>query len=116
MKRQDSIAHSLYALAKVSTVQQDYAHSQALYEQGVKVARESGDALTIIPGLEGLAAAVAAQGNHAWAAHLWGAAETLRETIGAPLPPVERTSYQRAVASSRSQLGEHAFARAWAEG
>jgi len=116
MKRQDGTAHSLYALAKVATVQQKYAHSQALYEQGVKVARESGDKLTIIPGLEGLAAAVAAQRNHVWAAHLWGAAETPRETIGAPLPPVERVPYHRAVAAARTQLGERALATAWVEG
>jgi DNA-binding NarL/FixJ family response regulator len=66
--------------------------------------------------LEGLASAVAAQGNHAWAAHLWGAAEALREAIGTPLPPVEHVLYQRAVAAARTQLGEHAFATAWAEG
>ena len=116
INRQDGIAHLLYAQARVATVQQDAAHGQALYEQGIQVARESGDTLTIIPGLEGLAAAVAAQGNHVWAAHLWGAAEALRETMGAPLPLVERTSYQRAVASSRTQLGEQTFAIAWAEG
>ncbi len=116
MKRQDGTAHSLYALAKVATVQQDSAHSQALYEQGVKVARESGDKLTIIPGLEGLASAVAAQGNHVWAAHLWGAAEALREAIGAPLPPVERAPYHQAVEALRTQLGEQAFATAWAQG
>jgi predicted ATPase/class 3 adenylate cyclase/DNA-binding CsgD family transcriptional regulator len=116
MKRQEGTARSLYALARVATVQQDYAHSQALYEQGVKVARESGDKLTIIPSLEGLASAVAAQGNHAWAAHLWGAAEALRETIGAPLPPVERAPYHQAVTAARTRLGGHAFATAWAEG
>ena len=116
MKQQVSTAPSLYALAKVAAVQQNSTYVQTLYEQGIKVARESGDTLTIIPGLEGLATAVAAQGNHIWAAHLWGAAETLRETIGSPLPPVERVSYHRAVASSRTQLGEQAFAAAWAQG
>ena len=59
---------------------------------------------------------MAAQGNHVWAALLWGAAETLRETIGASLPLVERVPYHQAVASSRTQLGEQAFARAWAKG
>jgi hypothetical protein len=102
--------------AKVATVQQDSAHAQALYEQGVKVARESGDQLTLIPGLEGLAAAVAAQGNPVWAAQLWGAAQTLRETSGAPLPPVERVPYQRALEALRTRLGEQAFATAWAQG
>src|SRR6266566_418266 len=63
-----------------------------------------------------VAAAVAAQGNHTWAAHLWGAAEALREAIGTLLPPVERVPYDRAVEALRTQLGEQAFAAAWAEG
>jgi len=123
-KKQNGIALSLYALAEVAAVEGDYARSRVLYEQGLGVARESGDKRTITsglertnaPGLEGLAAAVAAQGSHAWAARLWGAAEALREAIGAPLPPVERAPYHRAVASTRAQLGEQAFAAAWAEG
>ena len=116
MKLQHRTALSLYALAQVAETCGDSARSRALYEQGVVLARESGDKGKIPAGLEGLAAAVAAQGNNAWAAHLWGAAEALRETIGAPLPPVDRVSYDRAVASSRTQLGEQAFAAAWAEG
>jgi DNA-binding CsgD family transcriptional regulator len=116
MKQQHGTALSLYVLAEVATVGGDYARSQALYEQGVGVARESGDKGMITSGLEGLAAAVAAQGNHAWAAHLWGTAEALREAIGTPLPPVERVPYNRVIAAARTQLGEQAFAAAWAEG
>jgi len=116
MQQQHGVALSLYALAQVATVQGNHAGSQVLYEQGIGVARKSGDKRTIPSGLEGLAAAIAAQGNHTWAAHLWGAAEALREAIGAPLPPVERASYNRAVAAARTQLGEQAFAAAWAEG
>jgi len=116
MKQQHGTALSLYALAEVAAAGGDSARSQALYKQGVGVARESGDKRAIPSGLEGLAAAVAAQGNYIWAAHLWGAAEVLREAIGTPLPPVERVPYHRAVAAARTQLGEQAFATAWAEG
>ena len=116
MQQQHGTALSLYALAQVATAGGDHARSQALYEQGVGVARKSGDKRTIPSGLEGLAVAIAAQGNHAWAAHLWGAAETLREAIGAPMPPVECAPYHRAVAAARTQFGEKAFATAWAEG
>ena len=59
---------------------------------------------------------VAAQGEPAWAARLWGAAENLRETIGTPLPPVYRADYERSVAATRTQLGEQAFAATWQEG
>ena len=100
----------------MARVEGDSPRAQALYEQSVGVARKAGDQRMITSGLEGLAAAVAAQGNHVWAAHLWGAAEALRETIGTPLPPVDRASYHRAVEALRTQLGEQAFATAWAEG
>jgi predicted ATPase/class 3 adenylate cyclase/DNA-binding CsgD family transcriptional regulator len=116
MNLQPGTALSLYALAGMATVERDYARSQALYEQGVEVARESGDNRTITSGLEGLAAAVAAQGKPAWAAQIWGAAEALRKAIGTPLPPVDRVPYHRAVAAAQTQLGEQAFATAWAEG
>jgi len=59
---------------------------------------------------------VASQGEHEWAARLWGAAEALREAIGAPMPPVYRATYEQAVALARAQVGEEAFAAAWAEG
>ncbi len=116
MKLQDGTALSLYALAEVAAVGGDSARSQALYEQGVGVASKAGDKRTITSGLEGLAATVAAQGNHTWAARLWGTAEALREAIGMPLPPVEHVSYNRAVAAVRTELGEQAFAAAWVQG
>jgi predicted ATPase/class 3 adenylate cyclase/DNA-binding CsgD family transcriptional regulator len=116
MKLQDGTALSLYALAGVATIQGNYARSQALYEEGIAVARKAGGTRMIPSGLERLAAAVAAQGNQVWAAHLWGTAEALREAIGMPIPPVERAPYHRAVAAARAQLGEQAFAAAWVGG
>ena len=56
------------------------------------------------------------QGEFAWATRLWGNAEALREAIGAPLQPIEWDNYEQAVATTRDQLGEEAFASAWAEG
>src|SRR5258706_4005295 len=50
------------------------------------------------------------------ATQLWGAAESLREAIGAPIPPVDRTAYERAVASSRTFLGAQIFDTTWAKG
>jgi hypothetical protein len=47
---------------------------------------------------------------------LWGAAETLRETISAPIAPRERPAYESSVTAARDQLGEKLFAIAWAEG
>ena len=67
--------------------------------------------------VEGLAAVVAALGGSLRAAGIWGAAERLREEIGAPLPPNERPRYDRRVAAARAALGDDAaFDRAWQEG
>ena len=51
-----------------------------------------------------------------WAARLWGKAEALRETVGAPMPPVYRADYEQAVAATRTALGEEAFDIARTEG
>jgi DNA-binding NarL/FixJ family response regulator len=48
--------------------------------------------------------------------HLWGAAEALREGTGASPALVDRASFERSVARARPQLGEQAFAVAWANG
>ncbi len=59
---------------------------------------------------------VAAQGEPAWAGRLWGAAEALREAMGTLIPPVYRADYEQSIAATRAQLGQKAFAAAWAEG
>ena len=116
MRQQHGTIVSLYALAQVVTAQGNDARSQALYEESIAVARKAGDRRTVAFGLEGFASVVAAQGELAWAARLWGAAEALRETTGAPLPPVEHVPYERAVVAACAQLGEKSFAASWAEG
>ena len=57
-----------------------------------------------------------ARGQGARAARLWGAAEALRESIGAPPTPEARPYYKRSTAAARAQLGEAAWEAAFAEG
>jgi predicted ATPase/serine/threonine protein kinase/DNA-binding CsgD family transcriptional regulator len=114
------IAKSLAVLARVLTVQGDDTTARAFYEESLAMASDKRE---IASGLEGLAGVVVAQGTVGsflaealWAARLWGAAEALRETIGAPIPPVYHADYEHAVTAARTQLGEKSFAAAWAEG
>jgi predicted ATPase/DNA-binding CsgD family transcriptional regulator len=113
------MAWSLTFLGKVEVRQGDLAAARTHFEESLALARKEDRFITTF-GLEGLAEVAAAQGHLAWAARLWGAAETLREGMSVPsLPvqmPVERAPYEQAVASARTQLGERAFAAAWAEG
>ena len=56
----------------------------------------------------------AVQGDGTQAAMLLGTAHALREQMGAPLPLVDRAGYDSLLAACRAQLGEAAFAEAWA--
>ncbi len=108
-------ARSLSGLARVEAVEGNYAAARTLYEENLALCREMGDK-NIAPALEGLASVAMGQGRPAWATRLWGAAEALRETVGAPIWPVERASYKRSVAAACALIGERTFAAAWAEG
>jgi len=90
--------------------------ARGFYQQSLTLTRELGDKFLTPNNLEGLAGVVAVQGEQVWAAQLWGAAEVLREETGVSLSPVDRVGYERAVATARTQLGEQAFAAAWAAG
>jgi predicted ATPase/tRNA A-37 threonylcarbamoyl transferase component Bud32 len=103
-------------LARVIAFQGDHAEARALYQESFALQHKTGNQEAITACLEGLGAVGAAQGQPVWAARLWGAAESLRQHIDAPLPTVYRTAYEQAVVDARSALGEKAFASAWAEG
>ena len=109
-------ADMLAFFGQVAAAQGDYAAAKALYEESLALAKEKGIKRVIPADLEGLASVAAAQGEPVRAVHLWGVAEALRETRGAPMPPVYRADYKHAVAAVQAQLGEEAFAIAWAEG
>ena len=70
----------------------------------------------IAESLEALAGVAVDRGQSVRAARLGGTAERLRTLIGVPLPPADRTRYQRYLDRAQAQLGSTAFARAWAEG
>jgi hypothetical protein len=65
--------------------------------------------------LAGLAGAVVVADPER-ASWLWGAAEALRLSIGARQAPAARATRERLMAVARAQLGEAAFAEAWAVG
>ena len=113
---QEDIARSLSVLGEIEASQENYARARMLYEESLAIARKRGSKGGIALYKEAFASVVAAQGELTWAARLWGAAEVLREAIGAPRPPFERVRYERAVTAARAQLGEKSFATAWAEG
>lgn len=134
-----SIPISLRDLGRLARHQGDRKRAVALLRESLVLFREQGDIKGVAACLESLAQAGPATGDTGPAtqtdrdpidgrsvggisaaakrsAQLLGAAESLRQKIGAPLTPVDRVDYERDVEAARRALGEEAFAAAWAEG
>jgi predicted ATPase/DNA-binding CsgD family transcriptional regulator len=110
------ISWALYGLGWVALSQSQAPEAQARLEESLVLLREVGQHWFLALTLEALACAVALQGQHSRAAHLWGHAEAIRDTLGASRPmPAERMQAPL-VEAARAALGEDGFASAWVEG
>jgi DNA-binding CsgD family transcriptional regulator/tetratricopeptide (TPR) repeat protein len=109
-------AVNLMWLGMIALHQGEHEAAARFLRESLTLSREMGYQEWSAICLEGLAAVAGAKEEAGRAARLYGAAEALRETMGAPLPPVERSDYDRKVTVVRAQLGEAAFAAAWGEG
>jgi hypothetical protein len=96
--------------------QGEVERAMGLYAESLELFRSVGSTWGLAYYLEGMARAACAHGQPVRGARLCGAAEAVREAIGAPLPPVDRASYLRTIAIAKDALGDDAFDRAWAEG
>jgi hypothetical protein len=108
------LARSLVAQGRVKRTLGQLLPASELLMEGLDLFRALGHKLGIAGALEELGALSAVQGDGVQAAMLFSTAHTLRQRIGAPLPPVDRPAHDSVVAACRAQLGETAFAEAWA--
>jgi len=110
-------AHTLYTLGRVAQAEQDASSARALLVESMELFHELGDRWGIAACLEALAVTHAGQRRAAVrAARFWGAAEALRETIGAPLTPVDRRAHERHQSAIRAETRPERWAEAWAAG
>ena len=86
------------------------------HRESLRLRSELGDRMGVADSLGGLAQVAWQLGHHERAARLFGAAEALRERVGAPLTPGGRADYDRRVAATTAALGSAAFNAAWAKG
>jgi predicted ATPase len=94
----------------------DYEQAAGFLDEGLELILEVRDWEFVAYALHSFAALAGAKGQGERAARLCGAAEALRKSLGAPLPPTERPDYDRSVAATRSQLGEAEWEEAFAQG
>jgi hypothetical protein len=107
---------ALRNLGRVAVHQGDYSRARALLADSLAIMCELGHKYGIAYQLEGSASLAAAEGQTARAARLLGAAEALREAIGAPLLPPDLPDYQQTVVAVRSSMTAEVFAAHWAKG
>jgi predicted ATPase/transcriptional regulator with XRE-family HTH domain len=94
----------------------DLAAARGWLIADLRLCHEAGDRVTSTWCLAGLGSTAAFDEEPERAARLWGAAERLRAALGYRSAPAARATYERAVALARAQLGDDAFAAAWAAG
>lgn len=104
-------------LARLLVLQGEVDAARSLYRGNLALLFECGICQEhIAANLEGLAALEAQEGALCQATRLWGAAQALRQTIGAPLYPIDCAGYEPTRELVRARLGEQAFRAAWVEG
>ena len=113
----EGIANALNNLGLVAAASGDFATARALQEESLTIYGALGDRSGIATSMEGLASIAFASNAPGRAACMWGAAERLRQAIGAPLVPSERHHYDHTVAAARAALDDGAaFDLAWRDG
>jgi hypothetical protein len=103
-------------LGMVFLERQDARRARALVLEGTRAFVEIGDLDSAAEGMQFLAGVAALEGDSTRAAHLAGAADSLRRELGIALAPLDRQRLDRRLSLARANLGEERFDRAWAEG
>jgi len=111
-----SISMCLNGLADIALWQRDGGAARSLSENAIQTLKDVGDTWFLAFSLDGLAGAAATGGEALLAAHLLGAAQALRDAIGAPIPPARQRLHNQHVAAAQAALGAAAFAAAAQEG
>jgi non-specific serine/threonine protein kinase len=108
-------AEALVRRGQLAVEQVDTASACAHFTEALELARRQADRHTTAVALEGFAQIAVLEGQPRLALQLAAAAESVREAMGLPLPPSERSRLMRALDEARMAVGNRA-ADAWAQG
>jgi len=107
------LARALMSLGRVRLKLGEVELAAELLRESLSRFRDIGNILGVAITLEALASVSLAQGDGACAVERFGTAHSIRQVLGAPLPPIERQAYEVAIATCRAQLGEAVFTAIW---
>ena len=109
-------AAALLTLSVLASDRDELEAAVRLHREALALWREMNDPEAVGMTLWRLAGLAAREKRFETAARLLGAAEALRDGIGAIVPPCDRQDYNRAVAEARAGIDEKTLAAAWKEG
>ncbi|MGH2532941.1 MAG: ATP-binding protein [Thermomicrobiales bacterium] len=112
----NGVAGALVGLALVANAQGRHDEAAELQKEALELFRSLGNQVFIAEGFEYLAIFAEAQRRPERALRLFGAAESLRGRIGAPLPPYRQELCERSIAGARAQFADAEPAGAWRSG
>jgi tetratricopeptide (TPR) repeat protein len=107
------LARSLVTMSRVKLSLGDAPLATRLLCEGLGLFSEIQNKLGVAIAFEALAFIRLAQRAGLEAMRLFAASHTLRQALGAPLPPIDRTAYDSAVADCQLQLGDDIFDQLW---
>lgn len=107
------LAMSLLGLGDVLLAREDHSAAQRAIIEALSIAGDVGDKQLVADAMQSLAELAHKRGDSTRAALLLGAEESLREGLGAVMPPIERLRYEE-LSSSVRRLDE--AGASWAEG
>jgi len=110
------VAGTLRGLALTALRQGDHGYAREALRESMALATQLGENLWIAEDLETLSALAEAGDDPVRATVLLSMGDHVRRRIGIPVEPLERQEWEHLVNSLRAQLGDDAFAGAWAEG
>jgi predicted ATPase/class 3 adenylate cyclase len=110
------VAGSLSYLGELARAEGDLRRAEELHREGLAQQRDLPQREVLPMALEGMAGLAGARGRFDRAARLFGTAETLRRSMGLPLPPSAEQGYERDAEATRAALGAEPFERLALEG
>ena len=110
------VANSLNNLGNLARGQADYPGAEARYKESLKIVLEYNDRWAMAYLLEDMGCLAALQAQPERAIRLAGAAEALRQAIGAPRSQAEQEKLENGLSSARQALGEAGAAEKLEEG
>ena len=110
------IANALYHMGRLAFARHDDERAAACFHESMILNRDLGNKLGMAKALVGFGGLALAKGDPDRSARLFAAAEALHQTIGAPIPPIEKIRFDSEVARVQALLEKETFAATYNAG